>query len=60
MQTKQESLKSEKVIPNVKCPRCDSLMRLASIEPAAMSGRETLVFECTCGFAYKRPVSSGL
>jgi hypothetical protein len=33
-------------------------MRLASIEPAAMSGRETLVFDCVCGFAYKRPVNA--
>jgi len=35
-------------------------MRLAVIEPAAMSARarDTLVFECTCGFAYRQPLES--
>ena len=44
------------VIPVVTCPRCHQHMRLALIEPAAMaaSGRETFVFECVCGFAYRQ------
>jgi len=35
-------------------------MRLALVEPAAMSGgaRDRLVFECTCGFAYRQPLDS--
>ncbi|HWM46055.1 MAG TPA: hypothetical protein VNR11_03970 [Xanthobacteraceae bacterium] len=47
-------------IPNIKCPRCRGDMRLAVIEPAAMSARarDTLVFECTCGFAYRQPLES--
>lgn len=46
-------------IPHVTCPRCKTEMRLAIIEPAAMAdaGVDTLVFECTCGFAFKQPVA---
>lgn len=45
------------VIPQVECPHCREGMRLTIIEPAAMSdaGVETLVFECVCGFATRRP-----
>jgi len=46
------------IIPNVRCPRCGDGMRLALMEPGAMtpSGRDTLVFECVCGFAYRTAV----
>jgi hypothetical protein len=46
----------EKLIPQIDCPRCHSAMRLAIIEPAAMAyaGQDTLVFECVCGFSYKK------
>ena len=45
------------VIPEVTCPRCHAGMRLSTIEPAGMSGdcNDTLVFECVCGVAVKRP-----
>ena len=54
----QSAEPSKPVIPNVTCPRCNTYMRLAIMEPAAMSGtgQDTLVFECVCGFAFKRPV----
>jgi hypothetical protein len=47
---------SEKLSPTIDCPRCHSAMRLAIIEPAAMAhaGQDTFVFECVCGFSYKK------
>jgi hypothetical protein len=47
---------SERLTPKIDCPRCRSAMRLAIIEPAAMAyaGKDTFVFECVCGFSYKK------
>jgi hypothetical protein len=48
---------SAPIIPIVTCPRCRTAMRLASIEPGAMtrSGQDTLVFQCmTCAHGYRR------
>jgi hypothetical protein len=55
-QEHKDDVRESPVIPNVTCPRCHNGMRLALIEPAAMaaSGVETLVFECVCGFTYRR------
>ena len=46
------------LIPKVECPRCREIMRLALMEPAALSPlkRDALVFQCTCGFSYKQPM----
>ena len=59
MSQQQESQFDRSVIPEVQCPHCKTNMRLAIIEPATMAafGRDTLVFECTCGIAIKRPVA---
>jgi RNase P subunit RPR2 len=52
---------SNPLIPQLACPRCRSVMKLALMEPAALSasGRDTLVFQCTCGFSYKQPMEVG-
>jgi hypothetical protein len=42
-------------VPEVVCPRCRSIMRLATIEPMVNSGDNRMLFECSCGVAFRRP-----
>jgi hypothetical protein len=42
-------------VPEVVCPRCRSVMRLATIEPMVNSGDNRMLFECSCGVAFRRP-----
>jgi hypothetical protein len=58
-QQQQSQSSQRRTIPHVECPRCHTSMRLALIEPAGAteSGRDTLVYECICGFAFKQPVT---
>lgn len=52
---------SSPLIPKVECPRCRDFMRLTLMEPAALSPgkRDSLVFQCTCGFSFKQPMQYG-
>jgi hypothetical protein len=49
-------------VPEIRCPRCHGIMRLATIEPMASSGENEMLFECRCGLEQRRPepTSSGI
>jgi RNase P subunit RPR2 len=36
------------------CPRCSTPMRLSLVLPGRTRSRQTLVFECKCGFEYRQ------
>jgi hypothetical protein len=42
-------------VPEIRCPRCQGIMRLATIEPMASSGENKMLFECRCGVEQRRP-----
>jgi hypothetical protein len=46
--------KSHPSIPRVLCPRCGTLMRLATVEPEQTENRERMTFACDCGFDYRQ------
>jgi hypothetical protein len=42
-------------IPRVQCPQCGAIMRLSQIAPDADgSHKETMIFDCRCGFEYRQ------
>lgn len=41
-------------IPKIVCPRCDTRMRLATVEPEEIHNRERMTFACDCGFDYRQ------
>ena len=42
-------------IPRVQCPQCGAIMRLSQIAPdAGESRKETMIFDCRCGFEYQQ------
>jgi DNA-directed RNA polymerase subunit M/transcription elongation factor TFIIS len=40
-------------IPQISCPQCGDVMRLAMIRPEDADNHSCLFFDCGCGFRYQ-------
>jgi hypothetical protein len=54
----KQSVVASPGIPIIMCPKCSAPMRLVTIEPGEQDHRDTLSFECRCGFEYKQPMAA--